>query len=70
MLTTPANPRLSGFFRNSRKFIREAQSTVSRFGKKPGSAPVTQLGAAIAETVSGKVAATAKDAPMKARRLK
>jgi hypothetical protein len=49
MLTTPANPRAAGFCRNSRKFIREAQSTVSRFGKKPGSGPVTHCGAAIAE---------------------
>jgi hypothetical protein len=70
MLTTPANPREPGFFRNSRKFIREAQSTVSRFGKNPGSGPVTHCGAATAEMDGRKVPTAAKDAPMKARRLK
>src|SRR5262245_32640447 len=48
MLTAPARPRYASFFRNTWKFRCEAQSTVSRLGRKPGSGPVTHCAAASA----------------------
>ena len=45
MLTTPVKPRYVLFCRNVRKFSREAQSTVNRFGRKLGSDPVTHCAA-------------------------
>src|SRR5215468_7974291 len=68
MLTAPARPRYASFFRNTWKLRREAQSTVSWFGRKLGSEPVTHCGAAM--TCVGPMTATAlAEAARNVRRL-